>query len=105
MRAFLALEAIARGSRGQGFSYAARAIGRHTKDLRRFQSYFLATLLRDGRDLLNANRFLCRIEFASHGYVRGREVPHSFRIFDDPDSLVIVGYEDGSLRFPFRMSH
>jgi hypothetical protein len=37
--------------------------------------------------------------------MRGREAPNSFRIFDNPDSLIIVGYKDGALGFPFRMPH
>src|ERR1700730_1952195 len=65
----------------------------------------LSTLLRHGRDFLDVNRFLRGIEFARHQYVDGREVPYGFRIFDNPDSLIIVGHKDSALRFPFRVSH
>jgi len=64
-----------------------------------------STLLRSGGDLLNVNRLLRRIEFARQLHVRGREVPNGLRIFDNPDSLIIVYYKDGALGFPFRMPH
>ncbi len=64
---------------------------------------FWTTFLRSGGDLLNVNRFLRRIEFARQQHMRGREVANGFRIFDDPDSLIIVCYKDGALGFPFRM--
>src|SRR6267378_4274535 len=37
--------------------------------------------------------------------MRGREVPNGFRIFHNPDFLIIVCYKDGPLGFPFRMPH
>ncbi len=37
--------------------------------------------------------------------MRGREVPNGFRIFDYPDSLIIICYKDGPLGFPFRVPH
>jgi len=64
-----------------------------------------STLLRSGGDLLNVKGLLRRIEFARQLHVRGREVPNGLRIFDYPDSLVIICHKDGSLGFPFRMPH
>src|ERR1700680_2963421 len=64
-----------------------------------------STLLRDGRDFLDANRFCRGIEFARQRYVGGREVPNNFRIFDNPDSSIIVGHKNSALRFPFRVPH
>src|SRR5260370_41576780 len=45
------------------------------------------------------------MELARQQHMRGREVPHGFRIFDDPDSLIIVCYKDGALAFPFGVPH
>jgi len=51
------------------------------------------------------NRFLCRIEFSGQQYVSRGEVRNSLRVFDYPDSSVIIGNKDGSLGFPFRVSY
>jgi len=37
--------------------------------------------------------------------MRGGEVLDGFRIFDNPNGLITVGYEDGSLWFPFWMAN
>jgi hypothetical protein len=62
-------------------------------------------LLRSGGDFLYVNRLLGRIKLAGQHDVRGREVLNGFGIFDNPDGLIIVSYEDGSLGFPFRVTH
>jgi hypothetical protein len=51
------------------------------------------------------NRFLCRIEFSGQQHVSRGEVRNSLRVFDYPDSSVIIGKKDGSLGFPFRVSY
>jgi hypothetical protein len=63
----------------------------------------LRTLLRSGGDLLNVNRLLRRVEFSRQHYMHSGEVDNGFRIFDNPDCLIVVRYKDGSLRFPFRV--
>ena len=50
-------------------------------------------------------RLLRRIKLADQHHMGSGEVPNGFRICDNPDCLIIVSYEDGSLRFPFRMPH
>jgi hypothetical protein len=62
-------------------------------------------LLRSGGDFLDVKRLLGRIKLAGQHDVRGREVLNGFGIFDNPDGLIIVSYEDGSLGFPFRVTH
>src|SRR5207249_1772519 len=66
---------------------------------------FWTTLLRSGGDLLNVKRLLRGIEFALQHHMRSREVPNGFGVFDDPNSLIIICYKDGSLGFPFRVPH
>src|SRR5208282_5794644 len=63
------------------------------------------TLLRSGCDLLHVNRLLRRIEFGLQRHMRGGEVSNGFRIFYNPDCLIIVCYKDGPLGFPFRVAH
>ena len=45
------------------------------------------------------------IEIAGEQHMRGREVLNGFGVFDYPDRAIIVGYEDGSLGFPFRVAY
>jgi len=56
-------------------------------------------------DFLDANRLLRGIELACQHDVRGWEVLDGLRIFYNPDCLIIVCHKDGSLGFPFRVSH
>jgi hypothetical protein len=56
-------------------------------------------LLRGGINLLNMNRPLRRIEFARHHHKRRREVSDGFRVFDNPDSLILVCYKDSPWGF------
>src|ERR1700675_1579055 len=37
--------------------------------------------------------------------MRSGEVRNSLRVFDNPDSFISIGNKDGSLGFPFRVSH
>src|SRR5260370_21228065 len=62
-------------------------------------------LLRSGGDFLDVHRFLRRIEFAGQHHVRSGEVLNSFRVFDNPDGLILASHKDGSLGFPFRMTY
>jgi hypothetical protein len=58
-----------------------------------------------GSDFLDVNGLLRRIEIAGKQHMRGREIPDSFRILNNPDGLIPISYKDGSLGFPFRVSH
>jgi hypothetical protein len=46
-------------------------------------------------------RLFRRIKLARQRHVRGGEVLNGFWILDNPDCLIIVGYKDSSLGFPF----
>jgi hypothetical protein len=63
------------------------------------------TLLGGGSDFLGVNGLLCGIELACQQDMYGGEVLNGFGIFDDPEYVIIVGYKDGSLRFPFWVPH
>jgi len=63
------------------------------------------TLVRSGGDFLDVNGLLRRIELAGQRHMRGREVSNGFRVFDDPDGVIIVRHKDDSLGFPFRVPH
>ena len=49
--------------------------------------------------------FFGRIGGTREHHVLSREVPNGFRIFDNPDCLIIVCYKDGPLGLPFRVAH
>ncbi len=56
-----------------------------------------------GRDFPDVNGLLRSIELAGHHHMRGGEVPDGFRIFDNPDGVILVCHKDGPLGFPFRV--
>ena len=58
-----------------------------------------------GADFLDVKGLLRGIEIAGEQHMRGREVLNGFGVFDYPDRVIIVGYEDGSLGFPFLVAY
>jgi hypothetical protein len=69
------------------------------------QNRHLTLLSIRGGDLLYVYALLRRIKFRFQYNMRSRKVADGFRVFDYPDCLIVVGYENGPLRFPFRVAN